>query len=78
MRPCACCGNVYDKAFTITLHDGSVHTFDAFECAIQVCAPICGQCSCRVIGHGAEFEGEIFCSAHCARQWGARGLDDRV
>jgi hypothetical protein len=77
MTPCACCGNTYDKSFTVTLHDGTTHVFDSFECAVQVAAPICGHCSCRIIGHGVEAEGMIFCCAHCARQRGVEGLEDR-
>ena len=78
MTPCACCGNTYDKAFTVTLHDGTSHVFDSFECAIQLCAPICGHCSCRVIGHGVEADDRIFCCVHCARHHGVKGLEDRV
>jgi hypothetical protein len=31
-----------------------------------------------VIGHGVEANGVIYCCASCARQEGARGLQDRA
>jgi len=31
-----------------------------------------------VIGHGVEGKGKIFCCAHCAKETGVRGVDDRV
>ena len=34
------------------------HIFDSFECAIHALAPTCAHCSCRVIGHGVEADGE--------------------
>ncbi len=79
MKPCATCGNVYDKAFTLTTHDGTTHTFDSFECAIHKVAPVCGHCRCHVIGHGVESDGGIFCCVHCARHNGAaEDLKDRT
>lgn len=77
MPICETCGNDYDKAFQITMC-GETHTFDSFECAIHALAPACSQCGCRVLGHGAEAHGKIFCCAHCAEQAGVRGVDDRV
>lgn len=78
MTTCAVCGNDYDKAFTITMADGSSHAFDSFECAIHMLAPTCSHCDCKVIGHGAEHDGIFYCCARCARMSGVRGLDDRV
>ncbi len=78
MATCACCGNNYDKAFTVTTHDGQQHAFDSFECAIHMLAPNCAHCGCRVIGHGAEHAGTFYCCAHCAKQAGVSGIDDRV
>ena len=40
--------------------------FDSFECAIHALALTCAHCGCRVIGHGVEANGRIFCCAHCA------------
>ncbi|WP_343237092.1 hypothetical protein [Xanthomonas sp. XNM01] len=78
MARCDTCGNDYDKAFTVTLADGRGGRFDAFECAIQALAPTCAHCGCRIIGHGAEHDGRVFCCAHCAVHAGVDGLQDRV
>ncbi|MSR36854.1 MAG: hypothetical protein EXR95_09505 [Gemmatimonadetes bacterium] len=78
MATCEICGNDYDKAFTLTTHDGRTHTFDSFECAIQGVAPTCEHCGCRIVGHGVESKGSMFCCAHCAEETGVRGLADRV
>jgi hypothetical protein len=77
LASCEVCGNQYDKAFQVIV-GGATHTFDSFECAIQALAPICVHCRCRVIGHGVEQGGRIFCGAHCAEESGAHGLRDRV
>jgi Rieske Fe-S protein len=76
MSKCDVCGNEYDKAFTIT-QAGQVHTFDSFECAINALAPVCGHCGCKVIGHGVEHDGQIFCCANCANHMAATTLRDR-
>jgi hypothetical protein len=73
---CEMCGNDYDKAFTVTM-DGEDHVFDSFECAIHSLAPTCAHCGCKVVGHGVEAEGEVYCCAHCAKQVGVAGLKDR-
>jgi hypothetical protein len=62
---CETCGNTYEKAFHVSL-DGQTHVFDSFECAIEALAPRCAHCHCRVIGHGTERRGAIFCSKGCA------------
>ncbi len=77
MPQCETCGNEYDKAMQVTVA-GKSHWFDSFECAIHALAPACAHCGCKVIGHGAEAEGKFFCCAHCAKQEGVRGLDDRT
>ncbi|MFO0808936.1 MAG: hypothetical protein U0746_09960 [Gemmataceae bacterium] len=77
MWTCEVCGNKYDKAFTVSMN-GRTHTFDSFECAIHALAPTCGHCGCKVIGHGLEQDGAIFCCAHCAKHMGARSLKDRA
>jgi hypothetical protein len=71
MATCEVCGNDYWMSFEIHAA-GQVHTFDSFECAIQRLAPVCEQCSCRIIGHGVEVEGRFFCCAHCARASGVQ------
>ena len=77
MGRCEVCGNEYDKAFQVLIGDVS-HTFDSFECAIQALAPECGHCGCRIIGHGVEAQGEMYCCANCAHQAGVRALQDRA
>ena len=77
MAQCDVCGNDYDKSFRITQGSKSM-TLDSFECAIQAMAPHCAHCDCRVIGHGLEAQGKIFCCAHCARHAGAQGVSDRA
>jgi hypothetical protein len=77
MASCEVCGNEYDKIMTIT-YQGQTATFDSFECAIHALAPICGHCGCRVVGHGVEADGKIFCCANCARKVGLPELRDRV
>lgn len=74
---CDVCGNDYDKSFEIRTA-GRSHTFDCFECAIHALAPRCAHCECRVIGHGVEAEGVVYCCAHCARERGATRVADRA
>jgi len=73
---CEVCGNDYDKAFTVSF-EGEQHTFDSFECAIHALAPTCGHCGCRVVGHGLEQDGTIYCCASCAKHEGVTDLKDR-
>ena len=76
MATCDVCGNDYDKSFEI--RRGPVtYTFDCFECAIHRLAPQCAHCACRVIGHGVESEGQIYCCANCARKHGMTDVVDR-
>lgn len=77
MATCDVCGNDYDKAFRIEGPLGN-GTFDSFECAIHALAPRCAHCECRVIGHGTEHAGTIYCCARCARESGVKGVADRV
>ena len=77
MAKCELCGNEYDKAFTVEM-DGETHTFDSFECAIHTLAPECAHCGCRIVGHGVEADGTMYCCAHCAEHAGVGGLKDRV
>jgi hypothetical protein len=74
---CDVCGNDYDKAFQV-LHGGRSYTFDSFECAIHRLAPTCQHCHCRILGHGVEEKGKMFCCADCARQVGTTRLQDRA
>jgi hypothetical protein len=77
MATCEVCENEYDKAFEVIVA-GKHHTFDSFECAIHALAPVCPHCQCRVVGHGVEANGQIFCCVHCARTAGKTELKDRV
>ena len=77
MATCEVCGNDYDKAFQV-VRGGEEHTFDSFECAIHALAPVCGHCGCRIVGHGVEANGAIYCCAHCAEEEGVSGVADRA
>jgi hypothetical protein len=77
MAVCETCGNDYDKSFQVIVA-GKSHTFDSFECAIQALAPVCAHCSCRILGHGTEARGEMFCCAHCAHESGVKEARDRI
>ena len=74
---CDVCGNDYDKPLEIA-YLGGTYVFDSFECAIHVIAPECDHCRCKIIGHGVENSGKIFCCANCARESGENRLRDRV
>jgi hypothetical protein len=77
MATCEVCENEYDKAFEVVV-GGQRHTFDSFECAIHALAPVCPHCNCRIVGHGVEADGKIFCCVHCARASGTTQLKDRA
>jgi len=77
MAECEVCGNDYDKSFEIRGADGT-HTFDSFECAIHRMAPQCAHCHCRIVGHGVETGGAMYCCASCARHHGGDGVVDRA
>jgi hypothetical protein len=77
MGRCEVCGNEYDKSFQVLIGDQS-HVFDSFECAIQALAPQCTHCGCRIIGHGMEAGGQMYCCAHCANMAGRYELSDRA
>ena len=78
MARCEVCGNDYDKTLSVSVAGGAAHTFDSFECAIQALAPTCAHCGCRVIGHGVEAAGKVYCCANCARMSGEKGMRDRA
>ncbi len=77
MKTCYHCGNIYDKCFDVSL-DGKTYSFDSFECAAHTIAPVCDNCGCRILGHGVEGEGKMYCCAHCARAEGVDGLVDNA
>jgi hypothetical protein len=78
MALCEVCGNDYDKTLSVTVAGGAARTFDSLECAITALAPSCGHCGCRIIGHGVEAGGKMYCCAHCARHSGEKALRDRA
>lgn len=78
MPACEVCGNDYDKAFEVRMVDGAQHVFDCFECAVHELAPSCEHCGCRILGHGIESSGRIFCCAHCAHGGGVLEARDRL
>ena len=73
---CAVCGNTYEKSFRVTFAEGSSTVFDSFECAIHALAPRCAHCDCRIIGHGLDRGGMIFCCEHCARASSNDAVDE--
>lgn len=77
MARCELCGNDYHRSFEVVLA-GKTHTFDSFECAIQLLAPTCRHCNCRIIGHGMEAGTGFYCCAHCAREHGITEVADRA
>lgn len=76
MGRCETCHNDYDKSFEVVM-SGNRYTFDSFECAIHALAPVCNHCSCRIMGHGVEVKGQMFCCASCAKHEGKDGVNDR-
>jgi hypothetical protein len=77
MAECEVCGNEYDKAMEVTVA-GATHVFDSFECAIHALAPTCANCGIKIVGHGIEANGSIYCCANCAQTAGVSGAKDRV
>jgi Rieske Fe-S protein len=77
MTTCEVCGNSNATMFEIR-HNGSAHVFDSFECAIKAMAPTCAHCGCKVIGHGLEAAGQVFCCAHCAQEMNAGDMEQRA
>lgn len=74
---CKVCGNQYDKPLQVTA-GGETGVYDCFECAMHDLAPTCGNCGVRIIGHGVEAGGTMFCGAHCASRQGVEELQDRA
>jgi len=62
---CEVCGNDCEAPIEVHLR-GRVAIFDCFECAIHLMALACERCRCRIIGHGVEVAGSIYCCSHCA------------
>ena len=77
MAKCEVCGNEYELSFEV-ITAGHRHVFDSFECAIHKLAPTCEHCKMKIIGHGLESGGRMFCCDHCAEKSGVTGLRDRA
>ena len=77
MAKCDACGNDYDKSFEVR-KGGRTYIFDSFECAIHRLAPAREHCGVRIIRHGLEKDGRMFCCDHCAEQKGVTELRDRA
>ncbi len=77
MERCEKCGNAYERTFQVTM-EGRTYTFDCFECAIGLLAPVCQVCGTQIIGHGVESGDDYFCCAGCARAYGVTKLQDHV
>jgi hypothetical protein len=75
MDRCAVCGGDSDRSFTVTMSHGQELTFDSFECAIDRLAPRCAYCGIRIIGHGIEARGTLYCGGHCAQYLGINSLN---
>jgi hypothetical protein len=78
MARCDACKNDYDKWFQVLYSDGQTYTFDSFECAMHLLAPVCQTCGIRILGHGLESTGQMFCCDHCAERAGIENLRDRA
>jgi hypothetical protein len=76
-KVCEVCGNEYDKVIEVRMN-GESHFFDSFECAVHKLAVACAHCGCRILGHGVEGGGKIFCCAHCAHKKGQMSIKDRA
>ncbi len=77
MSRCEVCGNEYEQSFQV-IAGGRTHVFDSFECAIHALAPRCAHCDCRIVGHGVEAQGDIYCCANCAVEAGVTDVKDRA
>ena len=51
--------------------------FEYVEARLWPDGPVCPHCGTRIVGHGVEHDGAIFCCVHCARHEGVKGLVDR-
>ena len=71
MDTCSVCGNEYGKPMVVEV-EGERHAFECFVCAVSVLAPECEYCGARILGHGLEAGGKLFCCAHFARDEGGQ------
>ena len=64
---CDTCDDEYHDAMQIT-KGGEQYTFDSFECPTQELAPECPTGGVRIVGHGTEHNGSVYCCSHCDDQ----------
>jgi hypothetical protein len=67
LEKCSSCGNDYKNTFKV-LYNDQTYYFDSLECVINILAPICQSCGCKIIGHGIEDQEKLFCCSHCFRK----------
>jgi len=70
--------NALSKAFRVEMPGDQPHVFDSFECAVYALATYCEHCGVRIIGHGVEANGSLYCCAHCAHMAGATQVQDQA
>ena len=76
MKMCEVCDGQVQNNLQIIIGEKS-HHFDCFECAIQVLAPKCNRCGCRILGRGHSRQGKFFCDSHCAWYSNPHSVTDR-
>jgi hypothetical protein len=74
MTKCMVCGGTYRDMLVIQ-YRGQEQAFDCFECAVHALAPHCALCGCKVIGHGIDEGGRIYCCRHCAATAAEGGVE---
>lgn len=70
------CGNEYEGSSAMITTDRRAHIFDSIDDAAHAIAPVCAHCGCRVLGHGMQSGGKIYCRASCARRTGSDAVRD--
>lgn len=67
MGQCKFCGNSFEIAFSVRM-GGQDYDFDSYDCAINALAPHCPRCGNKMVGHGDQSVGAVFCCSHCFRE----------
>ena len=65
---CTICDDQYGRSCRIPADD-ELHFMDSFECAFYTVAPRCRCCDRRIVDHGIETWGNIFCCTPCVHEW---------
>ena len=69
MPTCVTCGNTSESIYRVS-HQDREYVFDSIECLAAALAPSCEVCGLRILGHGLEISGRLFCCTQCARRVG--------